>query len=87
MCRGGENEKQAGFAEPHSSLTMVGLGLGLGWGWVGLELGLGLGCCWVGVWLGLGWGKLLVPPYKFVQKYEEQNPIPGRVGGVSSQTI
>ena len=33
--------KQAGFAVPHSSLTigLVGLGLGLGWGWVGVRLG------------------------------------------------
>ena len=33
----GENRQQAGFAEPHSILTLgwagVGLGLGLGWGW------------------------------------------------------
>ena len=28
--------KQAGFAEPHSSLT-------IGWGWVGVWLGSGLG--------------------------------------------
>ena len=43
--------KQAGFAVPHSSLTigLVGLGLGLG---LGLVLVLG----WVGVELGLGWG-------------------------------
>ena len=35
--------KQAGFAVPHSSLTigLVGLGLGLGCGWVGLGLGWG----------------------------------------------
>ena len=33
-----DNNVQAGFAVPHSSLTLglVGLGLGLGWGWVGL---------------------------------------------------
>ena len=33
--------KQAGFAVPHSSLTMgwVGVGLGLGLGLVGVELG------------------------------------------------
>ena len=40
-----EKRKQAGFAEPHSSLTInwvrVGVGLGLGWGAVGFGLGLG----------------------------------------------
>ena len=37
--------KQAGFAVPHSSLTigLVGLGLGLGCGWVGVGLGLKFG--------------------------------------------
>ena len=35
--------KQAGFAEPHSILTIgwAGVGLGLGWGWVGVVVGLG----------------------------------------------
>ena len=33
--------KQAGFAVPHSSLTIGLIGLGLGLGWV--EVGLGLG--------------------------------------------
>ena len=39
------NRKQAGFAVPHSSLTIgwVGVGLELGWGWVGVGLGLGGG--------------------------------------------
>ena len=39
------HEKQAGFAVPHSSLTigLVGLGLGLGCGWVGVGLGLKFG--------------------------------------------
>ena len=45
--------KQAGFAVPHSSLT-------IGWGGVGVGLGLGvwLGFSWgwAGLWLGLGWG-------------------------------
>ena len=50
-------DKQAVFAEPHSSSTIgwvvVGLGLWLGWGQVGVGFGLGLG--WVGVVLGSGW--------------------------------
>ena len=43
--------KQAGFAVPHSSLTigLVGVGLGLGWVEVGFGLGLGWGWGWVGV--------------------------------------
>ena len=44
--------KQAGFAVPHSSLTIGWVGVGtLGWGWVGVgvEVGLGLGWGWVGV--------------------------------------
>ena len=44
---------QAGFAVPHSSLTIgwveVGFGFGLGWGWVGVGLGLGWGLGWVRV--------------------------------------
>ena len=39
--------KQAGFAVPHSSLTIGLVGLGLGWGWVGVGFGVGL---------ELGWG-------------------------------
>ena len=34
-------EKQAGFAVPHSSLTLGWDGLGWGWGSVGIGLGLG----------------------------------------------
>ena len=45
--------KQAGFAVPHSSLTLgwFGVGVGLGWGWdlVGVRLALG----WVWVRFGL----------------------------------
>ena len=50
-----DREEQAGFAVPHSSLTigLVGLGLGLVWGWVGVGLGKGLGWGWIGVGLGL----------------------------------
>ena len=52
----GKVTKQAGFAEPHSSLTIGWVGVGLGWSWVGT--GLGMGWDWVGVGLGmgLGWG-------------------------------
>ena len=59
--------KQAGFAVPHSSLTIglvgLGLGLGLGWVWVvvGLELGLGLGWSWA----GFGSGSTVGSPKKF----------------------
>ena len=37
--------KQAGFAVPHSSLTigLVGSGLVLGWVWFGVGVGVGLG--------------------------------------------
>ena len=50
-----KDRKQAGFAVPHSSLTigLVGVGLklgpGWGWGWVGVGVRMGLG-------LGWGWG-------------------------------
>ena len=51
---------QAGFAEPHSSLTIgwvgVGLELGWGWDWVGVGLVMGLGWRWVGVGSGMGLG-------------------------------
>ena len=36
-------EEQAGFAVPHSSLTIGLVGLGLGWGWVGVGFGFGVG--------------------------------------------
>ena len=42
-----KNQKQAGFAEPHSISTMGWVGLGLWLGWVGV--GLGLGRDWFGV--------------------------------------
>ena len=48
--------KQAGFAVPHSSLTI---------GLVGLGLRLGLGWGWVGVGLGLGWAKSFCPEKEF----------------------
>ena len=41
--------KQAGFAEPNSSLTISWVGVGLGWVRVGVGVGVGLG-------LGLVWG-------------------------------
>ena len=48
------NWEQAGFAEPHSSLTIgsvgVGFGIGLGWSWVGIGLGLKFGS-WKKIWV------------------------------------
>ena len=41
--------KQAGFAEPHSSLTISWVGIHNG---VGVLFGFGLGCGWVGLGLG-----------------------------------
>ena len=35
--------EQAGFAEPHSILTIGWAGVGFGWVWVGVAVGLGLG--------------------------------------------
>ena len=43
--------KQAGFAEPHSSLT---ISLTIGWVWVGLGLGWNLGSVGVGYRKNLG---------------------------------